>query len=431
MSATPARTTAPPHLLLLAASLPGGQEVGGLLLRDLLASYPVERVTLFATVWPHWARTAVQPADLVHEIATVPFREGAAWEAGRLGRLWTAAQYAWMEYTYLPRLMRRALRLARTRRVDAVWAVLEHPVLYALATTLARVLNVPLLAMVWDPEDSIALNLRLDAVSKRRTARQFDAALRQAERLAVVSEAMRDEYETRYRRRGVILRAALDTALHQPTGTRPHDEKTLTIGFCGSLYARAEWQALLAALQAADWRIGGRDVQIRMLSSAIHEHSTGATRIEWLGWRSPADTVRALGECDVCYLPYWFDPLRANATRLCFPTKLTTYLAAGRPIFYHGPATASPPRFFEAHPVGVCCHSLARQDIQATLTQVVQDTSAYARKAAAIDAVRTTEFSRDTLQQRFAEFVGWQPTCAASRKIERSERAGDLVLSGT
>ena len=60
------------------------------------------------------------------------------------------------------------------------------------------------------------------------------------------------------------------------------------------------------------------------------------------GWHATTDAVAILSACDVCYVPYWFDEAFRPGVELSFPNKVSLYLAAGRPILYHGPEQATP-----------------------------------------------------------------------------------------
>ncbi|MBC8144735.1 MAG: hypothetical protein H7X80_04060 [bacterium] len=91
---------------------------------------------------------------------------------------------------------------------------------------------------------------------------------------------------------------------------------------------------------------------------------------------------------------------------MAFPTKLSTYLATGRPILYHGPHDSTPRRFFDRYPAAVCVHSLREDELIASLTSLAVDGELYRRcTAAGADALRE-ELGHATTRKRFAEFIG-------------------------
>ena len=91
---------------------------------------------------------------------------------------------------------------------------------------------------------------------------------------------------------------------------------------------------------------------------------------------------------------------------LSFPNKVSLYLAAGRPILFHGPERSTPTRFLERWPVGVPCHSLDPRVIAEALTVAATDAAFHTRVAAAIPQVLRAELGLHVFRRRFAEFVG-------------------------
>lgn len=407
-----------PRVLLLSSSVPGAPEVGGIILRDLLQEYPAGRAAALLLESPTTAQVSIEPTGLASERWQLPFVQGAPWGTGRWGALRTALHYAWSEHLGLRPVRRAASAWGRRHGSTICWAVLDHPLVYDLARYVAADLGVPLVVTVWDPPESVGLNVRLDRFSRQRAQMAFDRTLRAAHRCAVMSEAMAARYEQLYGVETLIMRHGLAPEMHQHPAPGLAGRKQLTIGFCGSLYALDEWRGLLAALQAADWTIAGREVRIRVLAGALPLQVAHATRIEWLGWRPVAETVRLLAECDLNYLPYWFDPARRVAVQLCFPTKLSTYFASGRPVLFHGPADASVPGFFERYPAGFCCPSQEPEALRAILTQAVEDEAAYAAACDAVVRARTTELSREVFHARFRTLVGAPPALAGDKQEE-------------
>ena len=77
-----------------------------------------------------------------------------------------------------------------------------------------------------------------------------------------------------------------------------------------------------------------------------------------------------LAQCDILYCPYWFSAEFQEEARLSFPSKLTTYLAAGRPVLFHGPAYSSPAVFLERERAGICCTSSEPSAVVGALTTI-------------------------------------------------------------
>ena len=128
--------------------------------------------------------------------------------------------------------------------------------------------------------------------------------------------------------------------------------------------------------------------------------------IEYLGWRSVEETVELMSQVDVTYLPYWFDKAYGLSVRLCFPNRLATYLAAGRPVLFHGPEDSSPARFLRRFPAGLCCHSLEEAKIIDSLRRLIIDREFYALATQACQAAREQELDLRVFRRRFAALIG-------------------------
>jgi hypothetical protein len=395
-----------PRVLLLTGTLPSASSVGGLILRDLTRLYPRGRLSCFALLNSGAECVNADPDWLPRQLVMLPRSFDADWHRGPPGRILTHARFRLSRHWYERSLVRQTLEFGRRLDVQLIWAVLDRPVVYRLAPAVADLLNVPLVSTVWDPPDSVCVNANLDRFSAAMAVRDFDRALSRATRCTVMTEAMAREYATRHRIQTVIMRHVTAAADCLEPARRPNSHGPFTIGFCGSLYAVREFRALLAALDAAGWQIAGRSVRLRVMTGALSGAIGPRAAVEWLGWRPQRETIRTLGESDVNYLPYWFDPRRRNAVRLCFPSKLTTYLAAGRPILFHGPAESAPAEFMRRHPVGVCCHSPTGADLIGGLTRFATNTDAYQCATTAIADVRDREFSAAKLGERFAALLG-------------------------
>jgi hypothetical protein len=290
---------------------------------------------------------------------------------------------------------------------DVVWVPLAGPTMINVAATVAERVGAPLLTTVWDPPDYFLPHYwDIHGAALARVMDRFAMAVQRSVRCAVASTEMKTAYESRYGTPCVpMIHGLPESEWRSPSGIRPPNVP-FVIGYAGSLYAREEWNALMRALGAVGWRIGGRDVVIRVLAGSFDVKATGPARIEFLGWHSTHDAVRLMSECDVCYVPYWFDPECRAGVELCFPNKISMYLASGRPIFFHGPRESTPVHFLERHRVGVAAHSLEAEEIVSALTTASLDASFHEAAAREIPRALRAELSLGVFRQRFAEFIG-------------------------
>jgi hypothetical protein len=296
------------------------------------------------------------------------------------------------------------VRFGRQHRVDKVWAVLNSPLLFRIAPRVAEALNVPLVVMIWDPPEGVGLLFGLDALSRALATKHFGAAMARAERCAVISERMDVEYRVRYGTDNVLVRHGI--ASSEARRTRERDESELRIGFCGTLYAEREWQALLTALEQLEWMAEGKPIRLIVAGPRIPPlTSRTPARIDYLGWRNLSDTLDLLAGCHFAYFPYWLDSTYAQSARLCFASKLTTYLTAGLPVLYHGPRDAAVVEFLTRFPAAECCHSVdpaaVARAILALAASERRERLATAARLAVSEELNVTIFRR-----RFHQLIG-------------------------
>jgi glycosyltransferase involved in cell wall biosynthesis len=191
----------------------------------------------------------------------------------------------------------------------------------------------------------------------------------------------------------------------RPPARRPKDPNRLCIGFVGTLYARQSWQRLLAALDEVDWKLPGRRVEIVFIGddSKLPKQELVGRPIRLTGWLSTRECLEQLEHCDVGYLPYWFD--QAEWVEVCFPSKVTSYLAAGIPVLYHGPRHSTPDQFLSQYPAGLCCPSLDAAEIRAALEQLLQP-GAYAEYARQSHRAAVEQFNLEEFQLRVRRLLG-------------------------
>ena len=412
--------TAPlPKLLLVSSCLPGSSSVGPLFLRELLRDYPADRLAMVAV------------STQIPEVDRQTRPDVPTW-IGELPNLKTQPSKSSLAKHYRKR---RAFRrqqkagdamqpdvaaFAREQNPDLIWGVLNAPLMSRLAPAIAGDLGRPLITTVWDPPDGITQNLKLDRWLRADAATEFAAAVQASERVSVISERMKREYDAAHGCDSIVLRHGIDPAeaIAPSEPCDPVDE--FILGFAGSMYAETEWRALLRGLDAIGWVAGGRPVRLRIAGGRMPiVESKSPARLDYLGWRDMADVLTLMADCHACYFPYWFDDRYAESVRLCFATKLTSYLTAGKPVLYHGPEDAAVVDFFTQYPVAECCHSNKPDDVAAAIERLAKQSTRQA-KHEAIAAAVSEELNLDVFRARFREMIGVAdvPATSASQREE-------------
>ncbi len=305
----------------------------------------------------------------------------------------------------IDKAVRACVEYARQQRVEEVWAILDTPASIALAAPVADALGLPLRVTVWDDIEHNVGYFQLDRFTARECRRNFDAAIRRADGLAVIGETMQHEYRRRYGKDSVILRHGLKPALRMPGMHEPGS--AIRIGFAGSVTARSAFNCLLQALDSLGWSIDGREITLVLMGQRFDLLSAVPRRIECLGYLATVDeVVSTLSGCTVNYLPQPFESRWRPFAQWSFPSKLTTYLAAGAPVLLHAPPHASLPAFFERYPFGALVTQLDAQAVGEALRELCGDPTLRREACDAGAAALTEMFSVERFRNSFAEFLG-------------------------
>jgi glycosyltransferase involved in cell wall biosynthesis len=306
----------------------------------------------------------------------------------------------------VPALVEQAARFGRAQHADLVWALLDSATLMAVAWRVARRLNLPLVVSVLDPPEYWTSHHRYAAVTEKAMLSEFERSMRAARRVAVISEGMQAEYRRRFGLDSILLRHGIHPSLVQSPARQPQPGSQLIIGLAGSLYGHEAQTTLFRALESTGWNIAGRAVRLRILSNSFNAQVPSYADIEFLGWRSVPETIRLLSDCDLLYLPYLFDPNFRYSAQLCFPTKLTAYLAAGRPVLVHAPLDSAPAQFLGRYAAGEVCGSLEPKDLLAACTRLLDDEARYGSATAAASEAIGEELGLHVFLRRFADLIG-------------------------
>jgi glycosyltransferase involved in cell wall biosynthesis len=274
------------------------------------------------------------------------------------------------------------LKVAAAMSCDAFWMILEGQSMIRLAHRLMNVTSIPIRVQVMDPPDRWLRVHNVDAVSSDEVARKFAEVVARADSCATASWAMAAQYKKVFKARCTPIIPSVPEEWARPPATSLVDNSTIRIGFAGQVYAREEWDTLLLALSKSRWKIAGRPVEI--LAHAQYRQALDQSpdnHVKYYPWIDTKDLIVTLSEMDLLYCPYWFSAQEREDAELCFPSKLTTYLAAGRPVVFHGPSYSAPYKFLDRWNAAFLCRGPKPKHIREAIQQAVSDPSRYARTA--------------------------------------------------
>lgn len=347
-----------PSFLLLTGTAPASPGVGGVILRDLVQIAGPQNCRC---LWlaSKYDRQVPYLSDVETVVHTRRFETGYRPVRGIVGEMICGAAMRLLRPAMLQQSCNTAEYLIHQHRPDFLLAVLDSPASVQLAYEIHRRTGIPLRTIVWDDVEVVCRERQLDRWTRRWIRESFSRTLRASERIAVICENMRDAYRSEHGVDSFILRHGVARSESDPGRRRQAPGDCDIIGFAGSITAPDCLNSLVKALDQIGWHLNGRNIGLRLLGCRYTFDSRQPQRIEYFGWRPVAEARDLLAECSCLYLPQTFSMDSRRFSELSFPTKLSTYVAAQRPILLHAPAYSSLSGFWQDCELGPHCKELS------------------------------------------------------------------------
>ena len=403
--------------LLLTDIPPCANLTAGIVTAQMCRFVPEGELAIFCVQNPHLSPETCPdlghvPMRVVEKPTELGRRRIKGWNIGVLGAM---AIESYKRLMVTPALVKAAVAYGREQDVTSVWATLQGQTMVRMAARVARGLGVTLRTQVWDPLGWWLDAHGVDPLNKRLDLALFDRTQKEAKFCATASWAMAQHYAERYRVPSEAIIASFAAAAARRPAPRLRNNHELAIGMAGQFYANDEWLQLVRALDYAGWQVSGRRVVLRVLG---HHRPTGVPQdhLDFLGWRQQNEVIEILSEtCDISYCPYPYARRMEEVAKLSFPSKIPTYLAAGRPILFHGPSYASPARYLEDRGAGFLCRALEPDAVYDGMLHLTEDVALYQRLALAAQKAFMTDFTLDHMGVLVCRFLGYE-----DRAIERT-----------
>jgi glycosyltransferase involved in cell wall biosynthesis len=276
---------------------------------------------------------------------------------------------------HLPKIVKRAAAFAEENGAELIWSVVQGQTMIKTTRPLAKRVDLPYVFQIWDPPTWWLRDNGFDRFTAESVLKEYSAAIRESICCITASEAMNAEYLKRYApKRAVPVILGFDTASVQPAAKSPN---SFVITMSGQTYASQELLTLIDALKRLGWSHNGKRIVLQLCGQyfgVLQNISFAAhANIEIRGWLSLDELLPELAAADMCYCPYWFDPMFREEASLSFPSKLSTYLKAAAPVLIHAPEYASPRKFIEEHDAGYVCGSLDGDVLAEMLRKIMDD----------------------------------------------------------
>ena len=147
------------------------------------------------------------------------------------------------------------------------------------------------------------------------------------------------------------------------------------VAYAGSVWPM-HWNAVSAVAQSVQrLRTAGTDIEMVVFTD---RYFWGRYESEWQrlgvvdgGLVPYSQLSTALGDCDVLVVASSFEPSQAHMSRSSIQTKVTDYLAAGRPILACGPSDAASNRFLRERALALFAEDPAPASMDAALSACV------------------------------------------------------------
>jgi hypothetical protein len=318
----PLGLTAARPVILVADQSWDGAGGGAVILRSLIEKYIGDGIV--------WATPTSVEQDL--ERGRFGLRSGSM---GRTGKFSLLADL----FTNSAKMAEEVSDLARRINAGGIWVIL-HGATIAIAAQLARTGGVPIHATVHDdPIYATALRSRRLALFAPLIARDFSFALRQARSVDVVCPEMGERYERKYGVKSRILRRGLETA-PSPSPAYELNRDGLSVGILGNTYSYQQLPLLGQAVESAAKCLGVRGRIVicgQSFGGRLQQDMQGRIDVDVTGHIPEQDCISKLQRCGLLYLSYPFGRINRVLGQTSFPTKLSTYIYASRPLLVHAP----------------------------------------------------------------------------------------------
>jgi len=268
----------------------------------------------------------------------------------------------------LPLAMQSIKSIIKEKNIDVIWVFMNSWYTIQIGAALADEVDVPYVTHVWDTPEYLAKKSYLPYFAKQKLMKDFGKAMKHATRAVTVSSAMTKIYKENY---GV---ASTPMVFCPPKSSwrsyqSKSTDKAIEIIFAGSLYAFAQWNAFL---DAVEWNNQSANRKINV--TCVGNVSRWAKKRKWVNYLplQPIDKAATLvNNADIAYLPYWMNRKHAFFVKTAFPGKMSFYIASGTPVLFHGPQDSTPTEFINKHNVGKTCHTNDKEDIIAQIEEIL------------------------------------------------------------
>lgn len=354
-------------LLLLTDFSPDAQGGGAVILRSLLTDEDRRRI-VWVTLSDHHA------ADNGEIVSLAPSSHRSLMRDATLRA---------------PSLRRAMQRIMIDRGAGAAWIVAHGPAAHVGVGLLG--IGVPVHVTIHDDPAYLWLTRRYLLLAPL-LGRDLKSLLRGGRSLDVVSQQMAD----RYRRTHTGDITVVHRGLPDPVAPSPvYDRDEVAVAVLGSTYGLSELRVLGQALELV-----GRQLRVPVRLTVIGGGDSNRVRralpstltVDLPGHLDEQAGIARLRESFLLYLSYPFRRRGQMLRTMSFPTKLSTYVQAARPILMHMPADSSVAFLARTAPYATLWQSRAPDEGAEIIAGLWREARMHETFHIAADAVRADYF---------------------------------------
>jgi len=398
-------------ILLLTDIPPCSNYTAGLVLNELASFVPNENLAICSVINPSLKPMIPEKYKAISQLTLRKPREASLMPNSSniklkgllslLNFIFEVAQSAKVNLLIKPKID----KFIKENSITHIWIVLQGQTMVRLANEYVNSNKLPIYTQVWDPFEWWLRANGIDNLSQAILLRQFSNAIKKSKGCATASIPMSEEYSIKYRVPNSPLIAGLPEDHLMPKKINFFSSNKFTIGISGQLYAQDTWNSFIDCLNKNNWTIQGKEVLIVMMGEIIQFSTHYKANIQYLGWRSQKEVIQILSECDLLYLPYWFDPTYKKEASTSFPSKLITYFCSGTPVFCHAPDYASPIKYLKINSAGFTCESTNSQEILTCLQNIMANKNKYLEVAKIQRECFLRDFEKRKMKTNFYKFL--------------------------
>jgi hypothetical protein len=233
---------------------------------------------------------------------------------------------------------------------------------------IARELGLPFFMSL---HDDLAYTAAEGGASEVNREAAMRSAWREAAERFVISEALGQEYCSRYGMRDFQI---VTDGVSELTPFRAGpDLSELRVYFMGLFHMGYE-QNLRALLNGlALFKRANPSIRVRVTCRCEHIRPkvfNGFDSVVVLPFASEAQVKTDMKTADLLYMPMPFGPAHEKFARYSLSTKMVTYVGSGVPILYHGPATSAAFGLLKKNDAAVLMTTLEPEEIAETLSRL-------------------------------------------------------------